>query len=172
MAGYQRNRVNCVLAAAGLALSAVGIGAASASAAGNGQQQLAAVRATTAKYHDVEAAVAAGYTPTEHCVPGMGYHYVNYSQFGKLDPMAPDALLYAANKNGQLRLVGVEWLMVDGDQDLSTDGDRPSMFGKAFDGPMPGHGPGMPIHYDLHAYVWQANPAGVLETWNRNIRCP
>ena len=164
-------RLACSLAAAGLAFSVVGVGAAAADA-GAGQQQLAAVRAATAKYHDVDAAIAAGYAPTDECVPGMGYHYVNNALFGSLDPLAPTALLYEANKNGQLRLVGVEWLMADADQDLSTDGDRPSLFGKVFDGPMPGHGPGMPVHYDLHAYVWQANPAGVLETWNVNVTCP
>jgi hypothetical protein len=147
-------------------------GATYALASDGGQADLAAVRQATARFHDVDAAIAAGYSPTEECVPNMGYHYVNFGQFGAMDPLAPDALLYAANKNGQLKLVAAEWFKVDADQDLSTDGDRPTMFGKAFDGPMPGHAPGMPIHYDLHAYIWQANPDGVLATWNRNIDCP
>jgi hypothetical protein len=30
----------------------------------------------------------------------------------------------------------------------------------------------MPIHYDLHAYLWQGNPDGVLATFNPNVRCP
>lgn len=153
-----------------MAMSA--LAASGASAAEGGQSQLAEVRQATARYHDVDAAIAAGYAPTEECVPGMGYHYVNFAQFGQMDPAKPDALLYAANKHGQLRLVGAEWFKVDADQDLSTDGDRPTMFGKAFDGPMPGHSPGMPVHYDLHAYLWQGNPDGVLATWNTNVDCP
>ena len=46
---------------------------------------------------------------------------------------------------GRLELVGI-----DADQNLTTDGDRPSLFGRAFDVPMLGHSPTMPIHYDLH----------------------
>lgn len=153
-------------------LLASAIGAAPAVAAQGGQQGLAEVRRVTAVYHDVDAAIAAGYVPTGPCEPGMGYHFVNFEQFGQMDPLVPEALLYAPSGNGQLRLVGVEWFKVDADQDLATDDDRPSLFGKEFDGPMPGHAPGMPIHYDLHAYIWEGNPDGVLETWNWNITCP
>lgn len=141
-------------------------------AAGQGQSSLAEVRRATARFHDVQKAIAAGYAPTAECVPGMGYHFVNFQQFGRMDPLKPDALIYAANKHGRLRLVAAEWFKVDADQNLTTNQDRPTMFGKQFDGPMPGHVPGMPIHYDLHAYLWQGNPDGVLATWNRNIDCP
>jgi hypothetical protein len=147
-------------------------GATYALASDGGQADLADVREATTQFHDVDVAIEAGYSPTDECVPEMGYHYVNFGQFGSMDPLTPDALLYAANANGQLKLVAGEWFKVDADQDLSTDADRPTMFGKAFDGPMPGHVAGMPIHYDLHAYIWQANPDGVLATWNRNIDCP
>jgi hypothetical protein len=71
-----------------------------------------------------------------------------------------------------MRLVGVEWFVAEGDQDLSTDDDRPSLFGHAFDGTMPGHEPGMPVHYDLHAYLWRHNPAGTFAAWNLNLHCP
>lgn len=151
-----------------LLASILGISSASA---GPEKNALAAVRQATVQYHNVDAAIAAGYRLSGECVPGMGYHYVNLSQFGKMDPLTPDALTYAANSAGQLRLVAAEWFKVDADQNLGTDSDRPSMFGKAFDGPMPGHGPGMPIHYDLHAYIWQGNPDGVLATYNPKVRC-
>ena len=98
---------------------------------------------------------------------------VEDGRFGVGDPLQPDALLYAASKNGHMRLIAVEWFVVDEDQDLSTHNQEiPQMFGREFDGPMPGHAPGMPIHYDLHAYLWQGNPDGVLATWNRNVTCP
>lgn len=44
--------------------------------------------------------------------------------------------------------------------------------GVPFEGPMPGHGPGMPVHYDLHAWIWKANPEGTFTTWNPNVTCP
>lgn len=153
---------SCILA------SMLGISAASA----EGQRDLAQVRQATTQYHDVNAAIAAGYVPVDECVPGMGYHYVNFGQFGRMNPLVPDALTYAANGKGHLRLVAAEWFKVDADQNLATDSDRPSMFGKEFDGPMPGHAPGMPVHYDLHAYLWQGNPDGVLATFNPNVHCP
>ncbi|MFD5278569.1 hypothetical protein ACFWIX_13530 [Pseudarthrobacter sp. NPDC058362] len=137
-----------------------------------GQRDLAQVRQATAQYHDVDAAIAAGYVPVGDCVPGMGYHYVNFSQFGHMDPLVPDAFTYASDGAGGLQLVAAEWFKVDADQSLATDDDRPTMFGKAFDGPMPGHEPGMPVHYDLHAYLWQGNPDGVLATFNWNVTCP
>lgn len=155
-------------ASSGILASMLGISAASA----EGQSDLAAVRQATVQYHDVNAAIAAGYVPVDECVPGMGYHYVNFGQFGRMDPLVPDALTYAANAKGHLRLVAAEWFMVDADQNLATDSDRPSMFGKEFDGPMLGHAPGMPIHYDLHAYLWKGNPDGVLATFNPNVHCP
>lgn len=45
------------------------------------------------------------------------------------------------------------------------------MFGQPFDGPMPGHEPGMPVHYDLHVWVGRANPAGVFSPWNPKVSC-
>jgi len=58
------------------------------------------------------------------------------------------------------------------DQNLGTDGDRPVLLGQPFDGPMPGHGPGMPVHYDLHVWTHKANPAGVFAPWNPKVSCP
>ncbi len=30
---------------------------------------------------------------------------------------------------------------------------------------------GLPLHYDLHAYIWKANPDGVFHTDNRKVTC-
>ena len=46
-----------------------------------------------------------------------------------------------------------------------------SLFGGKFDGPMPGHEPGMPVRYDLYAWVWRANPDGILSQFNPNVSC-
>jgi len=52
-----------------------------------------------------------------------------------------------------------------------TDDDRPTLFDQGFEGPMPGHEPGMSIHYDLHASVWQHNPVGMFAAWNPSGSC-
>lgn len=137
---------------------------------------LAAVRAATAKYHNVRVAVADGFTATDECVESpagvMGYHYVNFARLGApLDVRKPAILLYDPKANGGRKLVGVEYFKADADQDLATDGERPSLFGVPFDGPMPGHFAGMPVHYDLHVWIWRHNPAGMFAEFNPAGTC-
>lgn len=159
-----------VAVGAALVVSAALVGQA---AAKEDQSEFAKVRKATAQYHNDAKAIAAGYTPTDECVPAMGYHYVNFDLFGApLDPLKPAGLIYAPHGKDGRKLIAVEYFVVDADQDLATNDDRPSLFGQAFDGPMPGHGPGMPVHYDLHAYIWTTNPDGTLATWNPEVTCP
>ena len=142
---------------------------------------LQAVRAATARYHSFEQARADGYSirPGEACVASplgtMGVHALNLDLMNDdaLDPARPEILLYLPNEAGDLKLVAVEYWKRDADQSLATAGDRPSLFGRPFDGPMPGHGDwGMPMHYDLHAWVAEENPSGALAQFNPAISCP
>jgi hypothetical protein len=140
--------------------------------------ELGQVRRATARYHDPVVAVAEGYVATEACAAhpqlgGMGFHYVNPSLLSDpgIDPNKPEVLLYEELPGGRLRLMAVEWFTVDPDQDLSTDARRPVLFDVPFDGPMPGHEPGMPVHFDLHAWVWKHNPEGVFFGWNPRVTC-
>jgi hypothetical protein len=134
----------------------------------------AAIRAATAKFHNPQAAIDAGYIPTDVCVESpagvMGQHWLNPALFGPVDLRKPAVLVYQPTDDGP-KLVAVEYFKVDDDQDLATDADRPSLLGQPFDGPMLGHEPGMPIHYDLHAWVWQHNPAGMFAQFNPAGSC-
>jgi hypothetical protein len=171
--------------------------------------ELAKTLEATAKYQYAPFAVTAGYQPAFCSVHptdgGMGFHYINKTLYGSLDPAKPTALLYedrvnedwidqvsdaswvddldaldgeapavtAPNATSESRrLVAAEWIVVDKDQNLATDDDRPSLFGLPFDGPMLGHEPGMPIHYDLHAWLWKKNPKGMFARWNPTVTCP
>ncbi len=135
------------------------------------ERELAAVRRATAKYHDVEKALADGYIAALHCVSvpglgGMGYHYIKPSLATDLalDPLQPEFLLYAPSGSG-LRLVAVEYFVANVGQ------ERPEVMGIPLHGPMPGHEPGMPEHYDLHAWIWQPNPNGMFADFNPNVSC-
>lgn len=158
------------------------------------RKQLALAKAATARYRSVERALADGYrapppTPTEpfgHCASsppeprppdvrggGMGIHYEHPArmQDNKLDIRKPEILNYEL-VDGKLRLVALEYFKNDADQNLATASDRPKLFGRRFDGPMPGHHPGMGVHYDLHVWVWKSNPNGMFAIWNPRLTCP
>lgn len=164
---------------AALALAAGAVTVAVTAAVASPSDDLAAAKAASARFHSLEQANRAGYEEASPCEQhpefgGMGYHYVNFALVmdPAVDATQPEVLLYAPKANGKLELVGVEYFKVDDDQDLETDGDRPSLFGQPFDGPMEGHAPGMPIHYDLHVWLWQDNPEGLFEPWNPTVVCP
>ena len=146
--------------------------------AGSLPPELQAVRAAVAKYHSYDEALLDGYSAAgEPCVSSpagtMGFHASNADLLhsGVIDPLNPPILLYAPRADGSLQLVAVEYFKVDADQNLATDGDRPSLFGQPFDGPMPGHNPAMPIHYDLHVWVIANNPSGVFAQFNPSLSC-
>lgn len=134
---------------------------------------LAKVRQATEKYHDVNTAIADGYLPEEHCIEepglgGMGYHYLNpeLANDPSVDPLRPELLLYEPSGDGELQLVGVEYFVADVGQE-----EPPTVLGQQFNGPMEGHEQGMPDHYDLHVWAWQANPDGIFAQFNPNVRC-
>jgi hypothetical protein len=136
------------------------------------------IRAATKHFRDVDRALAAGYAPVGECTAdpeqgGMGVHYANMGLVmdGIIDPTIPEILVYEPQEHGKPELVAIEYMQVDDDQVLETAHDRPTMFGEPFDGPMLGHGPGQPIHYDLHAWVWKHNPAGDVAQYNPRVTC-
>ncbi|MDX2260116.1 MAG: hypothetical protein SFU84_00285 [Gemmatimonadales bacterium] len=158
---------------------------------------LAAMRNATAAFHDVDAAIAAGYAdpsgiPCAASPAGtMGVHAARGSAIdGVVVPNEPEVLLYLPKKGGGFKLVGVEYLVPAMVRNTTTNAvtpwfsqdpwgagytlvtPPPSVFGQTFEGPMPGHEPGMPWHYDKHVWVWETNPSGMFSQWNPSISCP
>lgn len=148
--------------------------------------ELAEVKEALDKYQDPYAAARDLYLSTVGCVeypeggeegevpydPGaMGIHFVNTQLLldGKLDPEKPEILVYNRRDDGTLRLVAAEWMVP-----MDAVEERPSLFGQAFDGPMVAHQPLMPEkfhHYDLHAWLWRDNPAGLFAPTNPAMEC-
>lgn len=160
--------------------------------------ELAAVRAATAQFHQVERAIEAGYQDPAggHCeeiaAGTMGIHSANPTliQSQALDPLRPEVLLYLPKPGGGFRLIGVEYLQpvlvrnpvtravtpwmaqTPWPSDFTVVTPTPQLFGQTFQGPMPGHIPGMPWHWDLHVWVWANNPSGMFAQWNPAVSCP
>ncbi len=141
------------------------------------QHQLETVRKATKQFKDVREARRAGYVRTGDCVSSpegaMGVHYTHpgLADDRRLNIRRPEILVYEP-RGKRRRLVAVEYYRADADGRLDTDDDRPYLFSRPFDGPMEGHEPGMPVHYDLHAWVWKRNPAGTFAMWNPRVECP
>jgi hypothetical protein len=133
---------------------------------------LKSVRQATARFNSTTQALRAGYQPDDHCVAvpglgGMGYHWVNEDLVGPFwDPREPQVLLYAPGRGGNLRLVGVEYIVIDVpdiEQEHPHFGDQPFDVG------------GTPIpdpHWSLHVWLYEDNPNGMFAPFNPNVSCP
>jgi hypothetical protein len=145
--------------------------------------ELAQVRRVTARYHDLDAALEAGYELgwvngsgvriitgcVSHPTSGaMGYHYFNAELMEDLttDVLQPEVLVYAPQKNGKLKLAAVEWVVRGQNSNPPGVSSPPNVLG-------------MPMHilvpavgfYIMHAWVWKPNPAGMFEDWNPEVSC-
>jgi hypothetical protein len=148
-----------------------------------GQQELAAVRAATAQFHDLDAAIAAGYELgyvngagvriitgcIKHPTAGaMGYHYFKKSLIDDnvVDELTPEGLVYAPGPDGQLRLVAVEYVVPGLLSNPPGVGTAPTIFGQQMVILVPAVG-----FYTLHAWIWSNNPAGILASWSPQVSC-
>lgn len=148
------------------------------------EDELAQVRRVTARFHDLDAALGAGYELgwvngsgvriitgcVSHPTAGaMGYHYFNAELMADLttDALQPEVLVYAPGQEGHLRLVAVEWVVRGLNSNPPGVSEPPSVLG-------------MPMHilvpavgfWIMHAWVWQPNPAGMFADWNPAVTCP
>src|SRR5688572_13207692 len=133
--------------------------------------ELAPLRNVIARFHDFETAKQAGYdikiTDCMELQPlgGMGFHYGKGSAIvdGIADPLDPDVLLYEPQKNGELRLVGVEFVVRY--SEVPRDAAPPVAFGQTFR-----QNDEVQL-LTLHAWVERDNPAGMFEDWNPVVNC-
>ena len=137
-------------------------------------------KSSTARFHDLEQAKAAGYTVKIidragiECIaqPGqgaMGVHMLNPSLLdGTIDAANPELLVYERRSDGTLKLVALEYLVF---QSAWAGGGRPSLFGQAFDEITADNRYGIPASWALHAWIWKPNPFGVLKPYNPRVDC-
>lgn len=158
---------------------------------------LARVRQATARFHNLDAAYAAGYTvwspdpfaanatcPTSPA-GNMGYHLVNVALRGgaanpsagdaQVDPLQPEMLLYERRADGQMHLVGVEYLVFTAawERVNGAGATPPAVFGEPLPASLhtfPGNPNPIP-HYELHVWIWTPNPLGMFYPWNPTVSC-
>lgn len=153
-------------------------GAASTSASSNAAMSgksgamLMTAKASTSRFNSTVQATRAGHVADPHCVAhpllgGMGHHWVNQSLVDPMfDPARPEAVLYAPGNGKQMKLVAVEYIVIDVGQ------PRPEFDGHPFDigGVPPLMAAGVP-HWSLHVWLHEANPNGLYTPFNPNVSC-
>ena len=145
---------------------------------------LAEARASTARFHQLAEAEAAGYglppagVPLHECIASfddtgaMGFHYINGALLDTtLDPTQPEALVYAPTADGRVRLVAVEYVVFQDAWD-AEHARPPELFGRRFELVEAGNRYGLPAFYELHAWLWRFNPSGFFNDWNPRVHCP
>jgi hypothetical protein len=139
-------------------------------------------RDATAAFNDPTAALAGGYSLLTDaadiaCIDmqgagGMGVHYVNGKlvESGTIDVARPQALVYAVQPSGGLRLVSLEYVALQAAWDANHQAP-PALFGETFQLTPAENRFGLPAFYSLHAWIGQTNPSGVFSPWNPQVTC-
>jgi len=146
-------------------------GASAAAMQGHGDL-LKYVRQETSRFNSTQQAVRAGYASDPHCVAhpelgAMGHHWANGALIDPVfEPARPEALLYAPGPGGNLRLVGVEYIVINVGQ------PHPDFDGHPFDvGGVPPLMAAEVPHWSLHVWVHESNPNGLFTPFNPNVTC-
>jgi len=80
-------------------------------------------------------------------------------------------VIYAPDKHGRLRLVAVEYVVFQADWVAAHGAATPELLGQPLTLVPEGNRYDIPAFFELHAWIWQANPAGTFTDFNPNVKC-
>jgi hypothetical protein len=137
------------------------------------------VRGATAQYVDINVATHEGFVPATPCVSGpnagaMGVHLVQLSRLfsGVLSAEQPQALIYEPMADGAMRLVGVEFIVLEAKWVANNPGGGvPALDGNLLNYVGAPNRYGLPAFYEIHVWAWQQNPQGSYADWNTRVSC-
>lgn len=165
---------------------------------------LAQVRAATQKYEDVKVALAEGYIPDPSgmcetsmsmgkpaSLGAMGIHYFRPDLLGitappnprvdgngtYIDFHKPAVLLYEPQRDGSMKLIGVENVVFEKAWRAAGHDKPPSFHGVPYDHMVDNpatavdEAHGFMPHYDRHVWIFRDNPNGVFAQYNPNVTC-
>ena len=137
------------------------------------------VRNATARYIDLNVALGDGFVPATPCVSGpdtgaMGVHFVLPSRIssGALNAEQPEALIYEPMADGAMRLVGVEFIVLESVWTAKNPGGGvPALDGNLLNYIGAPNRYGLPAFYEIHVWAWEENPKGSYADWNTHVTC-
>jgi hypothetical protein len=175
-----------------VASAAILIGSVAVVGVSAGRSDLRTARAATARFHDLGLAKATGYglppapAPLHECISSfddsgaMGFHYIKGDLLDTVvDPARPEALVFAPDKHGKLKLAALEYVVFQdpwnakwlADHGPGVPVEMPQLFGQEF---MPVSAPNryeIPAFYALHVWLWNDNPSGLFAPFNPSVSC-
>jgi hypothetical protein len=148
-------------------------------AAGQSTPLIDTVRSATARYLDINEALREGFVTATPCVSGpdsgaMGVHLVLPARIsaGVLDATQPQALIYEPMADGTMRLVGVEFIVLESVWvGNNPSGGVPALAGNLLNYVAAPNRYGLPAFYEMHDRAWQNNPQGTYADWNTQVTC-
>lgn len=130
----------------------------------------ARVRAATAAFRSLDAAVEAGYArDVPNCLShpelgGMGHHHANSDLMDdEVEVERPEILVYTPSEDGEYVLHGVEYIVPYSAR--SPEAEPPTVMGQELK-----RADELQLWY-LHAWVWTPNPSGLFADWNPEVKC-
>jgi hypothetical protein len=133
-------------------------------------RDLDALRASLAPFSSFALAKKAGYdTAITDCmsngdVGSMGIHWAKTSLINAtVDPTQPEALIYEPGTNGEVSLVGVEFIVPF--TEVSKTSPAPVLFGQKFS-----QNDVFGV-WALHVWTHRTNPRGLFAPWNPRVHC-
>jgi hypothetical protein len=137
------------------------------------------VHNATARYVDLNVALAEGFVAATPCVSGpdtgaMGVHFVLPARIsaGVLNAEQPEALIYEPMANGAMRLVGVEFIVLESVWAAKNPaGSVPALDGNLLNYIAAPNRYGLPAFYEIHVWAWESNPKGSYADWNTSVTC-
>lgn len=137
------------------------------------EQQLNALRAMTAPFHNFDKAVEAGYSVAAPaagvCISdpvrgGMGFHYTRGDKDlindGVVNLLEPEFLVYAPKDNGGVKFAALDYFVP---YTTWTQTDPPSLLGVPFQ-----REDGFQA-FVLHIWLYWHNPAGFFQNYNPSV---
>jgi len=132
-------------------------------------RMLTAMAAATARYHDLDAAIADDFVFLHGCETRgdegpVGIVYINMGRLtdGAIDPATPDGLIYEPRKNGKPKLIGVEFATPYA---LWSNPQPPTFLGRPFQAEDEF---GV---WGLHVWLWSVNPEGLFAESHPGVSC-
>jgi len=133
------------------------------------------VHNATERYTDINVAFYEGWVKATPCVSGpdtgaMGVHLVLPARLASvvLNPAKPQALIYEPMKNGAMRLVGVEFIVLES---VWLSSNPPALDGNLMNYIAAPNRYGLPAFYEMHVWAWEHNPKGSYADWNTHVTC-